>query len=162
MGIIMNALSLGIKTSVVTDLSLYENALLEKGMTSVVDLKNDEGVVSKIKEADYIVSATGIKNALDRPSWVLALLNSKAIFANMGVEDEYGPLISDSMVLNEKKPLNFLLEEPTHLKFIDASLALHNVLSLALLNTSGKGICDIPKALEDHILNVTRQHGEIL
>ena len=80
----------------------------------------------------------------------------------MGVEDEYGPHVFETQVLHMKKPLNFILEEPTHLKYIDASLALHNALGVALLNTSGKGICEIPKELEDHILRVTRKNGVIL
>ena len=51
----------------------------------------------------------------------------------MGVEDEYGPNVPASRVLAEKKPLNFILEEPTHLKYIDASLALHAALGELLV-----------------------------
>ena len=44
----------------------------------------------------------------------------------MGVEDEFGSKVPESRVLNAKYPLNFILEEPTHLKYIDATMALDN------------------------------------
>lgn len=161
MGIILNSLALGVETSVVTDLKLYEKELSHKNV-SLIDLRNVSEVAQKIRDVDFIVTATGILHALDRPELVLALQETNAILANMGVEDEYGKGIAEEKVLNAKRPLNFLLEEPTHLKFIDASLALHNALGVSLLTTSGKGICEIPQEIENHILDVTKKNGEIL
>lgn len=162
MGIIQHGLTLGADISVVTDISMNGEELLKMGVSSVTDFRNREEVASKIKEAEFVVTATGIKNALDHSELVSAFFETKAILANMGVEDEYGPNVLDTKVLYMKKPLNFILEEPTHLKYIDASLALHNALGIALLNTSGKGICEIPKELEDQILSITKKNGVIL
>jgi adenosylhomocysteinase len=75
-------------------------------------------------------------------------------------------------VLAEKKPLNFILEEPTHLKYIDASLALHAALGeLLLQETAGvldheaankkAGPLDPPSELEQRILSMTMQDGLI-
>lgn len=161
-GIIAHAFRLGAKITVVTDSLLYERDLYAMGVSCVVDFKDLSAVAKKIELADFIVTATGVKNALNIPEWVQALLKTEAILANMGVEDEYGNAIPEKRVLYAKQPLNFSLEEPTQLKFIDATLALHNALGVALLNTSSTGICPIPVEIEKHILEVTRQNGEIL
>ena len=142
-----------------------------------------------MRDADFVVTATGVKGALDRPQIVEALLASNAVLANMGVEDEYGPSVPATRVLAEKKPLNFVLEEPTHLKYIDASLALHAALGEQLVReaagisdhetagisdheTAGSlvanknagpnvGPIDPPSELEQRILSMTMQDGLI-
>jgi adenosylhomocysteinase len=119
-----------------------------------------------VRDADFVVTATGVKGALDRPQIVEALLASDAVLANMGVEDEYGPGIPATRVLAEKKPLNFILEEPTHLKYIDASLALHAALGEQLLREAvdankNAGPMDPPSELEQRILSMTMQDGLI-
>jgi adenosylhomocysteinase len=122
-----------------------------------------------------VVTATGVKGALDVPEIVDALLASNAVLANMGVEDEYGPGVPATRVLAEKKPLNFILEEPTHLKYIDASLALHAALGELLLQEAAgvssqesasaankkAGPLDPPSELEQRILSMTMQDGLI-
>ena len=110
-----------------------------------------------------------MKGALDRPQVVEALLASGAVLANMGVEDEYGPGVPATRVLAEKKPLNFILEEPTHLKYIDASLALHAALGELLVREAADGLTankkagplDPPSELEQRILSMTMQDGLI-
>lgn len=60
-------------------------------------------------------------------------MNGPALIANMGVEDEFGPEVPAERVLNAKSPLNFVLEEPTHLKYIDPTMALDNYGALEVL-----------------------------
>ena len=130
----------------------------------VTDCNDLDAVASLVRSADFVVTATGVKGALDRPQVVEALLASGAVLANMGVEDEYGPGVPASRVLAEKKPLNFILEEPTHLKYIDASLALHAALGEQLLQEGGAGVLgpqDPPSELEQRILSMTMQDGLI-
>lgn len=159
-GIITYAIRYGAKVQVVTDASL-ENEL--KTRAEFIDFRDVTATVAAIENAEVIVTATGKRGALDRAEIIAALQSSKAVFANMGVEDEYGPAIADSRVLYNKKPLNFSLEEPTHLKFIDATMAFHNALGLELLQ--GKklkpGISENPHALETRILEITRKYGEV-
>ena len=86
---------------------------------------NDHSAVRQaISEAWCIVSVTGVAGALSL--FAEDLVKSSAIIANMGVEDEFGPDVPLGRVLNDKHPLNFILEEPTHLKYIDATMALNN------------------------------------
>ena len=89
-----------------------------------IDGGDPVAVRQAISGAWCIVSVTGVAGALAR--WADDLVSSSAIIANMGVEDEFGFQVPDSRVLNEKHPLNFILEEPTHLKYIDATMALDN------------------------------------
>ncbi len=141
-GIVLQLLRSGADVHVVTDCSRGANPFLDANGVPVTDCNDLDAVASLVRGADFVVTATGVKGALDRPQVVEALLASGAVLANMGVEDEYGPGVPASRVLAEKKPLNFILEEPTHLKYIDASLALHAALGELLVNEargSGEG-----------------------
>lgn len=171
-GIVLQLLRSGANVQVVTDCSRGSNAFLDANGVPVTDCNDLDGVAALVRDADFVVTATGVKGALDRPQVVEALLGSHAVLANMGVEDEYGPGVPACRVLAEKKPLNFILEEPTHLKYIDASLALHAALGELLLQeaagVSGQeaankkaGPLDPPSELEQRILSMTMQDGLI-
>ena len=167
-GIVLQLLRSGADVHVVTDCSRGSCAFLDANDVPVTDCNDLDAVASLVRGADFVVTATGVKGALDRPQVVEALLASGAVLANMGVEDEYGPGVPASRVLAEKKPLNFILEEPTHLKYIDASLALHAALGELLLQeaagisgTKNAGPQDPPSDLEQRILSMTMQDGLI-
>jgi adenosylhomocysteinase len=164
-GIVLQLLRSGADVHVVTDCSRGANPFLDANGVPVTDCNDLDAVASLVRGADFVVTATGVKGALDRPQVVEALLASGAVLANMGVEDEYGPNVPASRVLAEKKPLNFILEEPTHLKYIDASLALHAALGELLVReaTANKnaGPQDPPSELEQRILSMTMQDGLI-
>jgi adenosylhomocysteinase len=179
-GIVLQLLRSGANVQVVTDCSRGSSPFLDANSVPVTDCNNLDAVAALVRDADFVVTATGVKDALDRPQVVEALLGSHAVLANMGVEDEYGPRIPATRVLAEKKPLNFILEEPTHLKYIDASLALHAALGEKLVRegagnpksdaagVSGHeaankkaGPLDPPSELEQRILSMTMQDGLI-
>lgn len=162
-GIVLQLLRSGASVHVVTDCSRGSNPFLDANDVPVTDCNDLDAVASLVRGADFVVTATGVKGALDRPQVVEALLASGAVLANMGVEDEYGPGVPASRVLAEKKPLNFILEEPTHLKYIDASLALHAALGELLLRevSDHEGPMDPPSELEQRILSMTMQDGLI-
>lgn len=149
-GIALQGVRRGCNVTVVTDLSRsqadeaakssekmpagdFSSMLLQNGV-DVIDCHDYEDVASLICTSDFVVTATGVKNALAAPELQESLLSTSAILANMGVEDEYGAEIPAERVLNDKGPLNFILEEPTHLKYIDTSLALHAALAELLVN----------------------------
>ncbi len=164
-GIVLQLLRSGANVHVVTDCSRGANPFLDANCVPVTDCNDLDAVASLVRGADFVVTATGVKGALDRPQVVEALLASGAVLANMGVEDEYGPGVPASRVLAEKKPLNFILEEPTHLKYIDASLALHAALGEQLVREAAAnknaGPMDPPSELEQRILSMTMQDGLI-
>ena len=141
----------------------FSPILLQNGV-EVVDCHDYEVVSSLIYASDFVVTATGVKNALAAPELQEPLLSTTAILANMGVEDEYGEAIPAERVLNAKGPLNFILEEPTHLKYIDTSLALHAALAELLVQEAGEGGSGLrypPEELEQRILSIAIQDGII-
>ena len=118
-GVARYALSAGAKVAI-ADL----NKIPVPENISFIDGNDPLAVRRAIADAWCIVSVTGVAGALAR--WADDLVKTPALIANMGVEDEFGPGVPLSRVLNEKHPLNFILEEPTHLKYIDATMALNN------------------------------------
>lgn len=154
----------GMCVTVVTDLNNSAQnfiKVLENNNVHILDF-NNTAVINAIKNCDYLVMATGIKNALSKVAAKVLLESNNVIAANMGVEDEFGESVPKNRVLNEKSPLNFSLEEPTHLKYIDASLALHVALGERLLLAKPfMGTMPPPQELEQELLNVSIQNGAI-
>ncbi|MDI9358292.1 MAG: NAD(P)-binding domain-containing protein [Phycisphaerales bacterium] len=110
-------------------------ALLNKSKNIFI-VDNNESTLSKIKEyglqgihakqisavekaiaaSDVVVTATALENVLSQ--YEKKYFKGK-ILINMGAADEFGPQFSDSEVLFEKKAINFTLEEPTLIKYLD-------------------------------------------
>ena len=172
-GIALQGVRRGMNVSTVTNTkntnsSTDFSAVLSNNGVRIVDYLDDVALTEAISCADFLVTATGVKHALTKTAVSAILANSQLVVANMGVEDEFGEMVPPSRVLNEKAPLNFMLEEPTHLKYIDASLALHAALGECLLNDYAekgelpfKGPCNPPDEIEQEILMMTIQNGSI-
>ncbi|MDR0932220.1 MAG: hypothetical protein LBM70_04270 [Victivallales bacterium] len=157
-GIVMYATFGGAKVTVIDDTRRIKPPF----GASIVDLSDRAGIEKEIKTAWCVVSATGIRNALSGRFDPAILLDGEAIIANMGVEDEFGAAIPPERVLNRKEPLNFVLEEPTHLKYIDPTMALDNYGVLEVLGGKlSPGLNRPSKELEDKILNTVRSAGTI-
>ena len=88
---------------------------------------DDAGAVAgAVRAAWCVVTATGVQHALAGRVPAELLCGSGALLANLGVEDEFGDGVPAERVLNGKRPLNFVLEEPTQLRYIDPTMALDN------------------------------------
>ena len=110
--------------------------------------------------ADLVISATGILHALE--PYAALLLESGALLVNMGADDEFGPGIPPERAGNRKRPVNFMLSEPTSTRYIDPTLALHNAGILELMHgNGGPGIVAPSAPLEDAILADVRAAGVI-
>ncbi len=123
--------------------------------------ENREKVKQAIDDAWCVIAATGLPDAL---AYFAADLNkSGALIVNMGVEDEFSSALPASRVLNKKTPLNFILDEPTRLRFIDPVMALNNALlcDLAQNHHTFSGIALPPEDLETAILQQVISAGEI-
>ncbi len=161
-GILYYAHKLGAVCRVVTDTGVVPERMREfaEGFT---DFRDIDAVSKVLKGAFAVVTATGVRNALkDIPA--KAVTDCGALLANMGVEDEFGPAIDPKFVLNGKKTLNFILEEPTLLRYIDATMALHNAGALFLIgqHLPAEYRFILPPAdMEEEILSVTRRDGLI-
>ncbi|MBP5586857.1 MAG: hypothetical protein J6Y92_10950 [Lentisphaeria bacterium] len=109
---------------------------------------------------DIVIAATGVRSAL--AAYARLLLDSGALLVNMGADDEFGPGIPPDRAVNRKRPVNFMLPEPTATRYIDPTLALHNAGILELMQSSGaSGILTPSAPLEDSILADVRAAGVI-
>lgn len=101
--------------------------------------------------ADLVITATGVRDAL--APFARLLLDSGVLLVNMGADDEFGPDIPPERAVNNKRPVNFMLREPTATRYIDPTLALHNAGILELAHSAGaSGILTPSEPLEDFIL----------
>lgn len=130
------------------------------GNCTLIQAGDQEVVRASLSEAWCVVSATGIPGALAPLAELL--IRSDAILTNLGAEDEFGPDMPPGSVLNDKAPVNFALAEPTRLRYLDATMALHNACALELLRGGYlAGINRPPRTVEDEILTVVRTRSVI-
>lgn len=170
-GIALQGVRRGLQVTTVTDIrnrntSTDFSRVLENNDVAILDYLDEESVMEAVLNSDFLVTATGVKSVLPLSVVNILVHNRSIVVANMGVEDEFGSLVPRFRVLNKKAPLNFILEEPTHLKYIDASLALHAALAERLLQNleQGDAFCgprDPASDIEQRLLVTTIQHGEI-
>ncbi len=127
-----------------------------------IDYKNSEAIEKVLKTAWCVVSVTGKKNAWQGMFNPTELIKSNTLIANMGVEDEFGLEIPSDRVLNNKKPLNFILHEPTRLRYIESTMALHNYGAYLLANDKLKNRLNRPTLeIEEPILELSITQGLI-
>lgn len=80
----------------------------------------------------------------------------------MGVEDEFGAGVPAGRVLEAKHPLNFILKDPTLMKYIDATMALHNEGAVILASKKmPAGLLEPDAATEERLLSICRERGII-
>lgn len=157
-GLVMYFQDAGARVSAVDDPAVVP-AILPDGL-ALIDRNDADAVRKAVTGAWCVVTATGRANALS--PFADALAASHALLVNMGVEDEFGPPVPASRVLNGKAPLNFILEEPTRTRFIDPTMALDNAGALVLLHAEpDAGILLPDAALEREILRPVLAAGVI-
>ena len=139
-----------------------EYALLHAGATvRIVDPAQGRVFTPALLDgAEIVITATGIRDAL--APFAQLLLDSGALLVNMGADDEFGAGIPPDRAVNSKRPVNFMLPEPTSTRYIDPTLALHNAGILELMrSTAQSGILTPSATLEDSILADVRAAGVI-
>lgn len=127
-----------------------------------VDANQPDTLNAAIARSWCTVTVTGHIAALRRVLRPEIIIPSPALLANLGVEDEYGSLIPEARVLNRKLPLNFILEEPTSMRFIETTMALHNACALELLTADLPHGCISPAPdVEERLLHIACSRGLI-
>ncbi len=158
-GIVLHAVNRGLRVTV-ADISRL--TLPCPGVEFIHIRENPEAFNRALEHCDYAVTATGVLHALYGIVDARRLIPCPTLLANMGVEDEWGPDIPKSRILNAGAPLNFTLPDPTLMCFIDPPLALHNQGAVELVNKRvGMGICPPSAEIEEHFLNIIRSRGII-
>jgi len=138
-------------------------AVVEKCVNGTLISRFDrEKVLSALRNAWCVVCCTGQADALAIDEYIDILRDGKQIMVNMGVEDEWGKAIPESRMLNNKQPLNFILDEPTLLRYIDPTMALHNHGAVELIEkTHTAGLHRISAEVHDAYWLVVEKNGLI-
>ncbi|MBQ2379999.1 MAG: hypothetical protein II295_06365 [Akkermansia sp.] len=130
------------------------------GDVGFVNVNDKAALNDTVLRAWCVVTATGRINALHNRLDAHAVVASPVLLANMGIEDEFGTKIPNHRVLNNKKPLNFILDEPTRMCFIETTLALHNACALELLTADLPSTCMAPAPdVEERLLHIATTQG---
>ncbi|HID02630.1 MAG TPA: hypothetical protein EYP18_05420, partial [Desulfobacterales bacterium] len=157
-GICMRMRQAGASVTAVDDMSRVKSIL----DIYLIDMNDVSAVTEAVNGADCVVTATGVAGALEGRYPEEIFFRDGLVLANMGVEDEFGGEIDDELVLAGNKPLNFLLDEPTRMNFIDPVMALHNEAAIYLLhNDCEPGLFPTPSELDSKFMEITRRAGEI-
>lgn len=156
MGIVLRCLNRGANVFVID----RPETQVPTGVT-LIDWQDHTAIDTTLRHAWCAVCATGHKHALVNAFTVEPVLTSDTLLVNMGVEDEFGPAIPIERVLNRNQTLNFALEEPTHLKYIDPTFALHNYGIIKLQQGLSTGLHNPTPEDERPILEAVRTMGSI-
>ena len=82
--------------------------------------------------------------------------------AAIGIEDEWGDELPMERRLCGGTAVNFLLDEPTRLRYIDATMALSNAAVLELKNGGvAAGVHRIPPSVESYYWQAVEDGGLI-
>ncbi len=92
-----------------------------------------DAVLDAVRSAWCVVTATGIAGAMTGSGAAQEIMRGNQIVAAMGIENEWGTELPPERVLNGNMPLNFILSEPTRLRYIDPTMALSNAAALDLV-----------------------------
>ena len=111
---------------------------------TVVDCRDLEAVRAAVAACDCLVTATGVKGAM-RGYGLGPVLRERAeiVVAAIGIEDEWQDELDRGRIVNGGEAVNFALDEPTLLRYIDPTMALSNESAADLLagRFAKPGIC---------------------
>lgn len=131
------------------------------GAFPFIDMTDREAVVAAVQRATHIVTATSVAGVISRSYPVEPFLQGQ-VLVNIGAEDEYGEKFPESAVLNRKVAINFALEEPTHLRYIETTFALQNAgLEWILHHPEAHGIVPPSETMQEQLLDIVRREGAI-
>lgn len=127
---------------------------------TLLDARGRAAVTAALAQAWCVVSATGRRHGL--ADLAEPLTTGGALLANMGAEDEFGPEVPAARVLHAKVPVNFVLAEPTRLRYLDPTMALSNAGVQELLDGRIRPGVQVPRPeLERGILAVVLDTGAV-
>lgn len=115
-----------------------------------------------VDQATVVVTATGLPGVLQQVFHDADQQLGGKILANIGADDEIGEGFAHSRILANRMPINFALEYPTIMRYLDPSFLAHN-LGIQLIEEGGleKRFHSFPQELDHQIVEEwSRLHGE--
>lgn len=127
-----------------------------------VDKNDHNAIQNAVKQAWCVVTATGIAGAMRGNGAAQEIIQGKQLVAAIGIEDEWGDELPLTRRLANGKTINFMLDEPTQVKYIDPTMALSNAAALELCKgTYPMGINRIDKNIENIYWNLLIENSLI-
>ncbi|MBD3652815.1 NAD(P)-dependent oxidoreductase [Kangiella sp.] len=130
--------------------------LIEQRGYQSVDARQAQLVERAADKSDLIVTATGLKDIISNNYHPLAFKGK--LLANAGAEDEFGFAFEAKDVLADKKPVNFILKEPTLMEFLDPIFYAHNIAIDDALNNTQTGFRALDKKTDEAIVSQWAAH----
>ncbi len=148
------------KGAVVTAVDRAEVPVAEYVM--LIDKNDRKAIQAAVREAWCVVTATGVRHALHGNGAAEILRDGDQLVAAIGIEDEWGDQLPMERRLCGGTAVNFLLDEPTQLRYIDATMALSNAAVLELKNGRiPAGVHRIPPSVEAYYWQAVEDGGLI-
>ncbi|AJC49290.1 NAD-binding protein [Allofrancisella guangzhouensis] len=144
----------GAKVSVVEISPKYLDDAKNHKLTPInANIDNTE-IIKLINTSDMVVMATGVTGLLSNIITSEKDINNNIVLLNMGASDEFGNKIAPQRVFANKAPVNFLLESPTRIEYIDPIFYAHNYcIEYLLKNNQLSGYNPLPKHLDEDLIN---------
>lgn len=129
----------GVKQEHITIIEIND-ALIQKAKQQgfqALSLNNQKKEIHQLLShaIDCAVTATGVKNSISNFFTAKDFTNTECLI-NMGTYDEWGQHFHETSILNNKRPLNFILTFPTKILYLDPIFALLAYATLDLINDS--------------------------
>ena len=129
---------------------------------TLIDKNDRKAIQAALREAWCIVTATGVRHALRGNGAAEILRGGDQLVVAIGIEDEWGDELPMERRLCGGQPVNFLLDEPTQLRYIDATMALSNAAVLELKHGRvPAGVHRIPPSVEAYYWQAVEDGGLI-
>lgn len=114
----------------------------QKGLSAFL-VSEREAIRNLLKTSvDCAVTATGVHDSISQ-HFLAEDFKSVEFLCNMGTYDEWGYHFSDDMILHQKRPLNFILDKPTKIKYLDPVFTLYATAVLELIEHPVQNISEI-------------------
>lgn len=142
----------------VVDVCEKQRAAARKLGIKAINPEHHDALKEAVAEAHVVVTATGKKGIISQYpySWF-----QEKILANLGIYDEFGPAFSSDEILNNKSPINFILKDPTPMKYIDPEFFIHNNAALSLLQQKfTHGVHDVTAEIDQRLIQQWCNHHD--
>lgn len=106
----------------------------------IFDLKSEKQALLRLIQSgdvDCAVTATGIVDTISK-HFNHDDFRQVKILSNMGTDDEWGSAFSHDHVYYAKRPINFMLEHPTLIKYLDPIFTLYALAVEELITSVGR------------------------
>lgn len=101
---------------------------------AVIDCRELADIQAAVSVCDVLVTATGVRGAMKGYGLgPLLRADGHPVVAAIGIEDEWLDELDGRFIVNGGAPVNFALDEPTLLRYIDPTMALSNESAADLL-----------------------------